>query len=259
MALRLYRHKVRIAHGNRNRFLGERINMKGSMEFIRYLALAGWCLTGLSVTAQEKPAAQEPPKREKPQMAPEAEEKSPAKNKIADKSKAKTTADKPRAASEGKVVEEIIARVNNEIITRSELDKGRSAAEEEATQECNGRCTPEQLQVVIEDRKKNALRDLIDQSLLVQRGKDMGISVESEVIKKLDAIRIQNNLASMEDLEKAVSTQGINWEDFKDNIRKGLLTQRVISQEVGSHITIGKEEIAKYYADHKKDYIRPEQ
>ena len=63
----------------------------------------------------------------------------------------------------------------------------------------------------------------------------------------------------MEDLEKAVSRQGINWEDFKDNIRKGLLTQRVISQEVGSHITIGKEEIAKYYEDHKKDYIRPEQ
>ncbi len=63
----------------------------------------------------------------------------------------------------------------------------------------------------------------------------------------------------MEDLEKAVSDQGLNWEDFKDNIRKGILTQRVISQEVGSHINIGKEEIAKYYDDHKKDYVRPEQ
>jgi peptidyl-prolyl cis-trans isomerase SurA len=63
----------------------------------------------------------------------------------------------------------------------------------------------------------------------------------------------------MEDLEKAVSSQGLNWEDFKDNIRKGLLTQRVISQEVGSHITIGKEEVQKYYEEHKKEYIRPEQ
>jgi peptidyl-prolyl cis-trans isomerase SurA len=230
------------------------------MEFIRYLAMAGLCLTGLSVTAQEKPAAQEPPKMEKPQMAPEAEEKSPNKNKIADKSKTKTTADKPRAASsEGKVVEEIIARVNNEIITRSELDKGRSAAEEEATQECNGRCTPEQLQVVIEDRKKNALRDLIDQSLLVQRGKDMGISVESEVIKKLDAIRIQNNLASMEELEKAVTSQKMNWEDFKSNIRNSSLTQAVIGREVGSHLSVGHEEVAKYYNEHKSEFMRPEQ
>jgi peptidyl-prolyl cis-trans isomerase SurA len=63
----------------------------------------------------------------------------------------------------------------------------------------------------------------------------------------------------MEDLEKAVSSQGLNWEDFKDNIRKNLLTQRVISQEVGSHITIGKDEVEKYYNEHKKDYVRPEQ
>jgi peptidyl-prolyl cis-trans isomerase SurA len=47
----------------------------------------------------------------------------------------------------------------------------------------------------------------------------------------------------MEDLEKAVSAQGLNWEDFKNNIRNNILTQRVISSEVGSHITITHEEI----------------
>ena len=100
---------------------------------------------------------------------------------------------------------------------------------------------------------------MIDQSLLVQRGKDMGISVETDVIKRLDQIRIQNNLDSMEDLEKAVSTQGINWEDFKNNIRNGLLTQQVIASEVGSHITICNEDIQKYYEDHKGEFVRPEQ
>jgi peptidyl-prolyl cis-trans isomerase SurA len=194
---------------------------------------------------QAKPQA---PALEKPGTAPATEPaKAPAKKAAA-----------PEGAN-AKVVEEIIARVNNEIITRSELDKARASAEEDAKQECEGKCTPEQLRIDIEDRQKNALRDLIDQSLLVQRGKDMSISVEPEVIKKLDQIRIQNKLASMEELEKAVSSQGINWEDFKDNIRKGLLTQRVISQEVGSHITIGKEEVAKFYNDHKKEYVRPEQ
>jgi peptidyl-prolyl cis-trans isomerase SurA len=218
----------------------------------------------LPLAAQDnKPVAPVPQDADKPQ-APVLERPGtePATEAPKDtKVPPKTAAKKPAVTVDpnAKTVEEIVARVNNEIITRSELDKAKASAADDAKQECSGRCTPEQLQTQIEDRQKNALRDLIDQSLLVQRGKDMGISVEPEVIKKLDQIRIQNNLSSMEDLEKAVSTQGLNWEDFKDNIRKGLLTQRVISQEVGSHITIGKEEVQKYYEEHKKDYIRPEQ
>jgi len=204
----------------------------------------------------EKPGTTAP----EPEAAPTAKgpAKAPATKKPADKASVKPVEKVPEGIN-SRTVEEIIARVNNEIITRSELDKARVTAREDAEQECKGRCSAEELKIQIEDRQKNALRDLIDQSLLVQRGKDMGISVETEVIKRLDQIRIQNNLGSMEDLEKAVSGTGINWEDFKDNIRKGLLTQRVISQEVGSHITVGKEEIAKYYEQHKKDYIRPEQ
>jgi peptidyl-prolyl cis-trans isomerase SurA len=194
------------------------------------------------------------PALEKPGMAPATPEAAP-----------KPAAKKPPAAkanidpNAGRVVEEIIARVNNEIITRSEYEKSRASAAEDAQQECKGKCTPEQLQIAIEDRQKNTLRDLIDQSLLVQRGKDMGVSVEPDVIKRLDQIRIQNNLSSMEDLEKAVSVQGLNWEDFKNSIRNGLLTQRVISSEVGSHITIGREEIEKYYNEHKAEFVRAEQ
>ena len=154
-----------------------------------------------------------------------------------------------RAAAEPKVVEEIVARVNNEIITTSELAKARNAAAEEAQQDCSGKCTPEQFQVAIEDRQKYALRDLIDQSLLVQRGKDMGLSVEADVVKQLDQIRIQNKLPDMDALEKAVTQEGLNWEDFKNNIRNKILTQQVIQREVGSHITIGQEEVQKYYDD----------
>ncbi|MGB2590244.1 MAG: peptidylprolyl isomerase [Candidatus Acidiferrum sp.] len=164
------------------------------------------------------------------------------------------------AEPEGKVVEEIVARVNNEIITRSELDHSKANAEDDAKQDCENRCTPDQLKQLIESDQKNALSNLIDQSLLVQRGKDMGLNVEADTIKELDAIRIQNKLTSMEALEQAVSSQsGMNWEDFKSNISNGILTKKVISEEVGSHISIGKDEVQKYYDEHKGDYIRPEQ
>ena len=217
---------------------------------IRKLAVSAALLAAVlmlrgSLAAQQKPAT------------PPAKPAVPAMEKPAPAAAAPATP-KP-SNSTGKVVEEIIARVNNEIITGSELQRARASAEEDAQQECQNRCTPEQLKADVEERQKNALRDLIDQSLLVQRAKDMGVSVEPEVIKRLDQIRVQNKLDSMEALEKAVSSQGLNWEDFRNNIRNGLLTQRVIGSEVGSHITVGREEVEKYYNEHKKDYVRPEQ
>ncbi|HEV1994631.1 MAG TPA: peptidylprolyl isomerase [Candidatus Acidoferrum sp.] len=223
---------------------------------MRNLVLIGALCAALPLAAQDKPQGPQPkppagPTLEKPGMAaPDPKSEKPA---------AKPVAPKPSNPDSGKTVEEIIARVNNEIITRSEYNKARQTSEEDAKSECQNRCTPEQLQTDIEDRQKHTLRDLVDQSLLVQRAKDMGVSVEPELIKKLDTIRIENKLPSMEELEKAVSGQGMNWEDFKNNIRSTLLTQRVISSEVGSHITISDEEVTKYYEAHKAEFVRPEQ
>lgn len=224
----------------------------------KVILLAAFCVA-MPLFAQDQPASssQPEPKPQAPALenpgiaAPEPAKKPAEAKKVEPK--------KPVEGANAKTVEEIIARVNNEIITRSELEKARIAAEEDARQECQGKCTPEQLRADIEDRQKNTLRDLIDQSLLVQRGKDMGINVEPDVIKKLDQLRQQNKIDSMEDLEKAVTAQGSNWEDFKNNIRNGILTQRVISNEVGSHITVGRDEVEKYYNEHKQEFVRPEQ
>jgi peptidyl-prolyl cis-trans isomerase SurA len=216
-------------------------------------------LCALPLAAQEQPQGSQPkpapaPTLEKPGMAaPEAKPEKQA------KTTAKPAASKTSNPDSGKTVEEIIARVNNEIITRSEYDKARQTAAEDARQECQNRCTPEQLQTDIGERQKHTLRDLVDQSLLVQRGKDMGVSVETEVIKRLDSIRVENKLASMEELEKAVAGQGMNFEDFKNGIRNSLLTQKVIGSEVGSHISIGDEEVNKYYEAHKTEFVGPEQ
>lgn len=161
------------------------------------------------------------------------------------------------AQQKGKVLEEIVARVNNEVITKSDLDRALASIRDEARQDCPA-CTPDQLQTRIADKDKNALRDLIDQSLLVQRAKDLGISVETDVVKRLDQIRQQNTLPSMEELEKKVNESGINYEDFKDNIRKQLLVQEVIRREVGSKIIVDRTEIQKYYEEHKQEFVRPE-
>jgi peptidyl-prolyl cis-trans isomerase SurA len=158
----------------------------------------------------------------------------------------------------GLVAEEIVARVNNDIITLSDYAKAEQALRNDVTEECQA-CPPERVETMYRDKQKDLLRDLIDQQLLVQRAKDEGISVEADVIKQLDEVRKQNNLASLDDLEKAVESQGLSWDDYKSQIRNRLLTQEVIHREMGSRIIIGHDEVQQYYDAHQKDFVKPEQ
>jgi peptidyl-prolyl cis-trans isomerase SurA len=162
------------------------------------------------------------------------------------------------AQAKSVVVEEIIARVNNDVITMSDYQKAEEQLREEVAHDCQG-CAADKVMIEFKDQQKDLLRGLIDQSLMVQRAKDMGISVESDVIKRLDDVRKQNGLASLEDLEKAVESSGLAWEDYKTTIRNGLLTQEVVRREVGSHINIPTDEVKQYYDAHPQEFTRPEQ
>src|ERR1700676_864886 len=108
------------------------------------------------------------------------------------------------ALAAGQVVEEIIARVNNQIITRSEFERSKDQLKEEAKQQ-----DPKDPDKAYADREKDILRDLIDQQLLLDRGKDLNITGDTELIKELDKMRKEMKLDSMEALEKETTKQGI--------------------------------------------------
>ena len=110
-----------------------------------------------------------------------------------------------------------------------------------------------------QERQKDVLRDLIDQDLLLQKGKELGITGENELIKRLDEIRKQLHLETLEDVQRAAEKEGVSYEDFKQNIRNGIITQQVIGREVGAHIQITQEEVRKYYEEHKEDMAQAEQ
>jgi peptidyl-prolyl cis-trans isomerase SurA len=149
------------------------------------------------------------------------------------------------------VIEEIVARVNNSIVTRSDLEKNKEQTVNELKQQPDGESK-------IPNAEKNALRDLIDQQLLVQKASDLGLSADTEVIKQLDEMRKKSNLDTIEDLEKEAAKQGINWEEFKQNLKNNVLTQMVISREVGSNIHTTSEEVKKFYEEHKQELNQPE-
>jgi peptidyl-prolyl cis-trans isomerase SurA len=151
------------------------------------------------------------------------------------------------------VIEDIVARINDQIITRSDLQRSKEALQAEAKQ------AGAEAEKKLPEKQKDLLRDLIDQKLLVQRGKDMGINADNDVVKKLDEIRKSMNLENMEDLEKAAQAQGISFEDFKDNMKSSIITQRVIGEEVGRRIQVPPLELTQYYEQHKQEFERPEQ
>jgi peptidyl-prolyl cis-trans isomerase SurA len=155
------------------------------------------------------------------------------------------------AIAADQVVEKIIARINNDVITRSEFNRSKEQLIQEIRQ--NG-ADPARAA----EGEKNVLRDLIDRQLLLQKGKDLGITGETEVVKELDRMRKEMKLETMEELEKVAQQQGVSFEDYKQNLRESIVTQQVISREVGSHIQITPDEIKKFYDEHLKEMEQPE-
>jgi peptidyl-prolyl cis-trans isomerase SurA len=151
------------------------------------------------------------------------------------------------------VVEEIIARVNNQIITRSEFARSKDQLRDEVKQQ-----DPTNADKVYAEREKDVLRDLVDQQLLLEKAKDMGISGDTDLIKQLDQMRKEMKLDSMEALEKEAEKQGVSWEDFKQTQRNRIVTQKVIGQEVGGHLSLTTEEEQKFYDAHKAELEHPE-
>ena len=160
----------------------------------------------------------------------------------------------PAAAepSDATVVEEIIVRINNNIISLSDLQRSqKQLADEQSKPDPN---VPADSQA----KSQDLLRDLIDAKLLAQKANELGISADADVIKRLDDLRKQMHADSMEDLEKAAQAQGVSFEEFKQNMKDTILTQKVIQQEVGAHISVTQQEIQDFYNQHKDEMQRPE-
>src|SRR5207249_6953699 len=108
------------------------------------------------------------------------------------------------------------------------------------------------------EKDKNEVREPDGKVFFNEKRKDLGLPGDTELVKKLDEMRKEMNLDTMEDLEKAATGQGVSFEDFKQNMRNQIITQQVIGKEVGSKMSISKEEEQQFYDQHKSDMEQPE-
>ncbi|HEV3277626.1 MAG TPA: peptidyl-prolyl cis-trans isomerase [Terriglobia bacterium] len=157
------------------------------------------------------------------------------------------------AVAAPKIINRIICRVNNEIITQRQFEGEQQKLRDDLSQHYSGA----ELDAHVRQQSSDLLRSMIDEDLLVQKAKDLDISVETDVIKQLDQVREANHLNSLQDLEKEVEKQGLVWEDFQDRIRRQLLVQQVIEREVGSRISITRDVARKYFDTHRDEFESP--
>ena len=154
------------------------------------------------------------------------------------------------------VVDQIVAKVNGDIVSQNELARNaRQITDELKAQGANGT----QLQSALNDREKDLLRDRIDQLLLVQKGKDLNINVDSEVSQYVAKLQRQSHITDTEKFHDYVRQQsGMSYEDFLAEYKKQTITRDVIGQEVGRRIAITDKEIQDFYNAHKSEFIRDE-
>jgi parvulin-like peptidyl-prolyl isomerase len=154
------------------------------------------------------------------------------------------------------VIDQIVAKVNADIVSQDELQRLQKELAAELKQQGASGVTLDQQYAAHE---KDILRNRIDELLLVQKGKELNINVDSDVTKYMANLQRQSALTDPDKFHDWIRQQsGRSFEDFQSETKDNFLTREVIGQEVGRHINITDKEIEDYYNAHKNDFVRDE-
>lgn len=155
------------------------------------------------------------------------------------------------------ILEEIIVKVNDNIILRSEYERTLDQNRREVLSDSSISTVDQEATLLA--REKDVLRDMIDQRLLVQKGEELGISVDAQVLRQRDEIMRRNEIESADEFEEWVLEQtGEPAEDLMDRMRENFLSQSVLGQEVTRRVVVTREQIEAYYEEHREEYVRSE-
>ena len=165
------------------------------------------------------------------------------------------------SAQEGEpvVVDEVIAQVNDGIVTLSQLK--REMKERVDTLKQNG-MSDAQAKAEVEKHKAELIATLINEQLLLQKGKELDLTerVESEVNKRMLAVATDNHLKTMDELCQAMKQTGMDCEDARRTMRVEIMKQAVLESEVDSkeYYNPSTDEVHKYFEAHQAKFTRPE-
>ncbi len=156
-----------------------------------------------------------------------------------------------------KTVDRIVAQVNDDIITMSELNRETAGFRKELASKYSG----QQLEQLIQKAEQQALDNLISERLLYQKGVELGFNtdVDGKVTEEVQGLVKELNLKDTEELEKYFEDAGRSLKEYRESIKRQIIIQGLIYAFVDSRITLLTAEIEKYYKEHQAEFSTPEE
>jgi peptidyl-prolyl cis-trans isomerase SurA len=155
----------------------------------------------------------------------------------------------------GQVVEEIVAIINDDVITLSEYREQY----ETTVQQLRSTFKDEEFEKQHEYIKKELLNMLITDVLLMQQAKEKNLIVTDQVKMTIENIKKENNIESDDDLKRALQQQGVDYNQWLKQLEDTMLKQALMYSEVDRAIVLDDAESVNYYKQHPVEFTEPEE
>jgi hypothetical protein len=161
--------------------------------------------------------------------------------------------------TETKVVDEVVAQVNNDVITLSKVKREIKNIVDSRVQQGKDRAAA---QKEVDEKQGELIANLINEELMIQRAKEAGLDKEAEVEvnQRFAQIMKEYNLKTMEALYKAMESQGVNPQELRENWRKQAIREMLIQREVQSKVywKPTPAEVKAYFDKNQAKFTKPE-
>jgi len=154
------------------------------------------------------------------------------------------------------VVEEIVAVVNDDVITMSQVRREYDIRMQ-AIQASN--LQGEDRELAVAELRTQLVDTMITDLLLLQLAREKNINVTEQLKNAVENIKKENNLATDEDLKRALLSQGLEWDAWLKQVEETILRQSAVMNEVGRSIALDEAEVVDYYKKHPAEFTEPEE
>jgi peptidyl-prolyl cis-trans isomerase SurA len=158
------------------------------------------------------------------------------------------------ASPRADIIEQVLVKVNGEIITKTDLE-GRQIA---ALRQRNPNLRPDSdaaLKEALAEVTPAVIVDAVDEMLMVQRGKELGFTMSTDRFNSIvENIKKENKIESDEQLQAALKQEGMTMADLRRQLERTMLVQQVQQQEIMQKLQVTDTELKSYYEAHKGEF-----
>ena len=158
------------------------------------------------------------------------------------------------------IIEQVLVKVNGDILTKTEFEQRQIAILRSRPELANVSPESEALQKAVADVTPGLILEAVDELLLIQRGRELGMAMGDEQFKSIiENIKKQNNLEDEARFQEALKQEGMTMADLRRNLEKQMFVSQVQQRDIADKISVTEEESKAYYEAHKSQFTTPAQ